>query len=451
MHVNESFVEMQSTTLQDLSSESVESTIDALAVGRSLVHPLHDARGVLLVSEGTAITVELKDLLRQRGIYGIRLHQEDADKLTLSEESVQNVVSRFGTEISEQLDNIIEKGMLFVQNDGKAVRHDLCFHGKKAYDTEHRNNLISQHAATSESLDSMMRAAVNEGGGGGSQVAHLAATYLTDMTHDGDLVISVASEVNRQGLSDHALRMSLLAMAMAIELGFDANNVRTIGVTGLVCDWGMTQIPLSVRSLDRLLTAPERVEIQKHPVHTLDLLERMSGFPSLVPLAAYQVHERLNGTGYPRRRTGKSSIHPFARVLAVADIYTALTASRPFRKALMPYAAIECVLSEAKHGGLDVDVVRALLRVLSLFPIGSFVQLTDQSIARVIRRNGSDFAHPIVQLVRDADGNRVDADKAEPFAIGERDLVVQQALPTPGREEMALNDEIRQFHLPATV
>ena len=103
----------------------------------------------------------------------------------------------------------------------------------------------------------------------------------------------------------------------------------------------------------------------------------------------------------------------------------------------MPYAAMATILREASTKSVDADVARALLRVMSLFPIGSYVALSDGSVGRVLRRNGRDYASPVVQLVIDRHGNLVNPDGDDTIiATGECGVIVTKALPTPGRNEL---------------
>jgi len=186
----------------------------------------------------------------------------------------------------------------------------------------------------------------------------------------------------------------------------------------------------------------EFLEVQKHPIYTLDILEKVSGMPRLVPLIAYQVHECPNGSGYPRGRSGKR-IHPFAALLHVADIYVALTTPKPYRPALMPYAAVECLLQMATAGSVDPMVVRTLVNTFSLFPIGSLVALSDGSVARVIRRNGNRYTSPIVQVIRDPEGGRMPTGhEATLVDLANGDLSVVQAVPRPGHNEIGLRPDI---------
>src|SRR5205085_4125805 len=112
----------------------------------------------------------------------------------------------------------------------------------------------------------------------------------------------------------------------------------------------------------------------------------------------------------------------------------ALTSNRPFRPALMSYAAMECLLKQAQQKLMDPNVVRSLLHVLSLFPVGSFLRFTDGSVGRVLRRNGNQYMQPIVQLLHDRQGNRCELEDASTIInLAESELKIEHAMPTPGR------------------
>jgi HD-GYP domain-containing protein (c-di-GMP phosphodiesterase class II) len=288
----------------------------------------------------------------------------------------------------------------------------------------------------------MLKDAVHGRDVSGAAVTSLTAQHLMNMTDDTDCVIDAAVEATRDpDLSQHCLKMATLGMAIGIEMGLDEDNCKRIGVAGLIHDWGMAKVPAEIRTSPNKLSEYDFYQIKKHPIYTAEMLERMAGIPSMVPIIVYQVHERPNGLGYPRGRTGER-IHLFARILAVADTYSALTEPRPYRQPLAPYAAMECLVKLAKSRDVDPEVVRAFLKVMSLFPIGSFVALSDGSVARTIRRNGEHYTKPIVCVIQDSHGQSIETNDMAIIDLTQSDLQVVQALPTPGRDEQLLTDEI---------
>jgi putative nucleotidyltransferase with HDIG domain len=155
----------------------------------------------------------------------------------------------------------------------------------------------------------------------------------------------------------HSQRVAELADGIAAVLGFDADERRTLRRAGLLHDIG--KLAVSNRILDEpdKLTDEEFRAVQTHPVHTLRILERAPCFASLAELAANH-HEKLDGSGYPRALTA-DHLDLAMRVLAVADVYEALTADRPYRGPLSPEEALAIIDRDVPHK-LDADVRRAL-------------------------------------------------------------------------------------------
>jgi hypothetical protein len=431
-------------------AESVRVHVDKLIDGRKLFYPIHDCKGVLLLAAGATITDRFKGLLRARGIQEVMLHKADAGSIPESPPVELPPASQppagvaLNPELTARLDELVDSGRLFTAQSGPPFKERLVAHGCTGYDPEQRGLLLKRHSETCALLDGLIKSAVHGAAVPGEKIAAVVASYLADFCQDADCVLDVANQARGfAALAEQALHTSLLGMALAIEMGMGEDDIRTVGLSGLVHDWGMTRIPEETRNANRILSHAEFEEIRRHPLYTLEMLQRMSGLPPLVPLICYQVHEQPDGGGYPRGRR-KEEIHPGAQILHVADAYSALTAPRPFRLALTPYAAVECLLRNARDKLVDAEVVRALLNVISLFPIGSYVLLDDTSMGRVIRRNGNQFSAPLVQLVRRSDGTRVDPAHDSVIVDTSADnRKIVRALPTPGRQETTLRPELQ--------
>ncbi|QDT97624.1 HD-GYP domain-containing protein [Gimesia aquarii] len=441
--INEKIDQAAESSADDQQTVSVR--VEDLIVGRTINNAIHDSNGVLLLAAGSVVNSRFKQLLRDRNMSNVEIHSDDAASVSLSafadiDDSDGGIYS---TVLTEKLDTLIESGSMFVANTGPALRDSMVVHGCKGYDQESRDKLFAQQQEYGESLDDMMRGALKGETPKGADIAGMAANYLTQLTADADSVISTAAEAGQdETLSQHCLQMSLLGMAIGAELNLDENNVRNIGLCGLVHDWGMVRVQDKIGTWRRKLNPLELMEIQKHPIFSLEMLENVAGIPSIVPVVCYQVHEQPNGQGYPRNRTHKM-IHMFARILNVAHSYVSLTTSREDRPALMPYAAMEYLLRQTNDKTIDSAAMRALLNLLSLFPVGSFVTLTDGSAARVIRRNQNLYTSPIVQIIQSADGKRSDpSDPDNIIDLNQNELQIDQALPTPGKDEIDLSSEL---------
>lgn len=429
------------------AEDQVDVKLDDLIVGRPLSFPIYDDDGMLLLAEGSTISSEFRRLLKQRGMKSVKMHTDDADRVRLKLDPAASVADlgafTLDSALTNQLDRVIDSGLMFLKNTGPAMRESVVQHGRTGYDEKRAAEMKRQRDADSESLNTAMKDALHGKVVNSTAVTGLAAQHLMNMADDTDCVIATAMEAAKDAdLSQHCLKMSTLGMAIGIEMGLDEDNCKRICVAGLVHDWGMAKVPATIRSSDKRLSEYDFYQIKKHPIYSAEMLEKMPGIPSMVPVIVYQVHERPNGLGYPRGRSG-DRIHLFARILAVADTYAALTENRPYRQPLAPYAAMECLVKLAKSRDVDPEIVRAFLKVMSLFPIGSFVALSDGSVGQVVRRNGEQYTKPIVRIIQDSLGLPADPkDDKNIIDLTQSPLQVVQALPTPGRDEQLLTDEI---------
>ena len=157
--------------------------------------------------------------------------------------------------------------------------------------------------------------------------------------------------------ASHSQRVAEIADGIAAVLGFDADGRQILRRAALLHDIG--KLAVSNRILDKpgKLTDAEFRAIQTHPVHTLAILERAPCFAALAELAANH-HEKLDGSGYPRSLDGADLDLPM-RVLAVADVYEALTADRPYRGPL-PVDEALAIIDRDVPARLDATARNAL-------------------------------------------------------------------------------------------
>ena len=120
-------------------------------------------------------------------------------------------------------------------------------------------------------------------------------------------------------------------------------------------------------------------------------------FPLAICLSALEHHERMNGTGYPRALTG-DKISLYARIIAVSCSYDAVTASRPYKEAREGYEGMVDIL---KNEGKQYDdlVIKSLVYSLSVYPVGSFVLLTNAKLGQVIDVNPDNPRYPVVLVL----------------------------------------------------
>lgn len=302
---------------------------------------------------------------------------------------------------SRDLDRLGKAGHLSVHSKGSPFAQSVQKHGAHPYDPNVEQELVSTFESSLDSAASLARS-LEEGKGIAPQ-AHesIARDTLLQATQDLDLFVKLG--VNPLGDSypgRHSLHVAMLAAGIGATIGWDHKTLVDLGVGCLIHDLGMVLVPNKVYQSSSLLDEGEFGAVAAHPLYTFDLLEdHMSRVPLASRMVAYQIHERCDGSGYPRQRRAPL-MHEAAKLAAVADVYIALVSPRPHRPALMPYYAVEHLLFGARNGQFDAAAVRALIKTISLFPIGSYVKLSDHRRGKVLRCNPADYANPIIEAWR---------------------------------------------------
>ncbi len=231
----------------------------------------------------------------------------------------------------------------------------------------------------------------------GAAVEGLVDDCLDHIRHDVDLFLAVGSELDmNQYPMSHGIQVARLAMATGAVLGMDATSLSEMGMGCLLHDVGMLAIDPTVVNSERPLDRIERLELMKHPAKSFEMVSQIPEVPLGTKLVVYQIHERLDGSGYPRGIFGKR-IHPFARVAMLADTFVAMTSRRPHRLPEVPYYAMTSLLQRTAKGQFDREAMQGLLDTLSLFPVGSHVELEDGRVGTVVRANFRTHTKPVVE------------------------------------------------------
>ncbi|MFA5388795.1 MAG: HD domain-containing phosphohydrolase [Candidatus Omnitrophota bacterium] len=160
----------------------------------------------------------------------------------------------------------------------------------------------------------------------------------------------------------HTRRVALIAEKIAKELQWEESRVLELKISAELHDIGKILIPLEILNKPGKLSELEYKMVQEHVQQSYDMLKPYS-FPSQLPEAVYQHHERLDGKGYPRGLS-EDKILPEAKILAICDVMEAMISHRPYRQAL----GIEVTLRELKDGAgrrYDKDIVDVVLKMIA--------------------------------------------------------------------------------------
>lgn len=211
------------------------------------------------------------------------------------------------------------------------------------------------------------------------------------------LRINTAVETNDKSfLIHHSLRSTILAIVIGLHLKFDNSKLLELGIACILHEIGMIRLPPQLYITNRILKPNEKKILFTHPALSYNILKNYS-FPLNICLGVLEHHEKENGKGYPRKITAKQ-ISNYAKIISVACSYEAITAKRTYKDSKTNHDAIvELLKNENKQ--YDDSVIKSLLFSLSLYPVGSFVFLSNGKLGQVTDVNPEDPKNPIIQII----------------------------------------------------
>ncbi|WP_067727757.1 HD-GYP domain-containing protein [Oceanobacillus damuensis] len=194
----------------------------------------------------------------------------------------------------------------------------------------------------------------------------------------------------------HSVAVSVISAFLGRKMGFSKGEWLQIGLAGLLCDCGMARVTSDIIFKAGPLTAREYDEIKNHPTYSYRMVENLPTITLGVKLAVLQHHERVDGNGYPLG-IKNDKIHKFAKVIAVADMYHAMTSDRIYIGKQSPFKVIEEIQKE-QYLKFDSQVVTCFLESLSNISIGTRVTLTNKKSGEIVFVKPDKPTRPMIRL-----------------------------------------------------
>lgn len=332
--------------------------------GKPALRDFFDEKGVLLLSKGQMIPRPLAKALNSRNVYSLRYEWCDPSEETLCDSSdgpstcpKTNIVS---DRVCPWIHPILSKANLI---EPSLLSSGVLFIDQLVRDFE-----------------------VHPG---------LAADFKALQSYDNYTY-------------SHSINVALLTFAIAKIINYQGEKLKRLVLGALLHDIGKLTIPISIIDKPSTLSDEEMHVVQTHPTRGF---QRSSDFflPRSVLAVILEHHERWNGLGYPKGLS-KGAIHPYAQIVAVADVFDALIGDRPYRLALPPYHALEMIIKQA---GTDFspEVIDAFLRAVQIYPKNSLVTLNSGESGIVIDYSRPYPTRPVVKLLFDADGRMLEKER----------------------------------------
>lgn len=238
---------------------------------------------------------------------------------------------------------------------------------------------------------------------------HNSVTRITALLRAGNEELLALSDRATPDLYlyGHVVNVAILNIRLALAMGLSEEEIILLGLGGFLHDLGM--IPyISLAQKAGPLTDSERATIQQHSDESRRRLALFTDMPPdlrerLLPVVG-QVHERVNGQGYPEHRRAET-MSRLAKIISLVDSYEAVTHVRAWRGRALPHEAIRLLI--ARHETeYDPTTVKALIESLSLYPPGSYVRLNNGEVGRVIFTNRDLPTRPRLKMILDPQGVR---------------------------------------------
>ncbi len=204
----------------------------------------------------------------------------------------------------------------------------------------------------------------------------------------------------------HSMRTTVLAIAIAQQLHLPLSKIIEVGVACIIHEIGMLRVPPQLYMSSRNLTIGERATISKHTIFGYTIVKDLN-FPLSIQLGVLEHHEKENGSGYPRKMTG-DKISSNAKIIAVACSFEAISSPRGYKAERSTFDAMIELIQNKNHA-YDDSVLKALLYTVSLYPIGTYVYLSNRKVAIICDTNPDNPKYPIAQLLteKNKDGSPI--------------------------------------------
>lgn len=201
------------------------------------------------------------------------------------------------------------------------------------------------------------------------------------------------------------VNVAVFSIQLARQLQWEAEEVVKVGVAALLHDVGMGLIPEELIHKEGPLSPREAEAMRKRPLHGHRILKESFGKNNeWLAETVLQVHERIDGSGYPNGLKG-DAIHRYAQVVGLMDFYDALIHSRPQGQRFSFLSAAKEILRSGKDGYSKL-YLRALIRLFTAFPLRSRVRLNTHAVGRVIATYPDNPLRPKIEILFDAQGRK---------------------------------------------
>ena len=346
--------------------------LDESMIAGEDIYIINEGKPLFLVKEGSKFSPNVLRLLRMHKIENIKI----ASPVAPPEPKIKPPSHIYGDDAPEELPQVTIKSVLPEKLREEAVENirDLFAYTKANHDKP--VNLTTAYQVL-KGLDDVVDRLVSS-----------VADEALDFVHIFDL------KRYDEYTYHHSLSVAVLSIATGESLGLTDRELKTLGRAAIMHDIGKTIIPISVLNKPGKLTNEES-EIIKNHAKGGGMLLRQRGMGDVELWNAVSCHhEKFAGNGYPGGLEG-DQIPLYSRIIAISDVYDAVTSFRPYRKPMTPAEVYDLIMSESDRA-FDYNIVTAFIKKLKLYPLNAVVEITGNRIGVVV--NNYHDLRPIIMM-----------------------------------------------------
>ena len=341
----------------------------------------------LVIPEGTVLTEDIIDSLKEYGVFAIRIKvDEDGNNAAAENEKVMPAGDEVLNEQRQEIKNSAEQEQESFLKQVKESKEFEVFHSAFVDSVDNLKNVFSKVVMHNEQIDgeSILSDVENVVSKGRNSI------HILDMLQcmRGDEDVTYVHSVNVALLSNMIGRI--------VYPDISDEELKVLTLAGLLHDIGKMMVPDNIIQKKGRLTLPEYNLVKTHVLFGNNILKGIDNLDPRIAEVAMRHHERCDGTGYPGGYK-REQIEPFARIVAIADTYDAMTSDRAYRAAICPFDVIEMFEREGivKY---DVEFLLPFLEKAVQAYMNTNVRLSTNQIGKVIMINKNEFSKPVVQV-----------------------------------------------------
>lgn len=240
-----------------------------------------------------------------------------------------------------------------------------------------------------------------------SGVSDVINSIIDDILENKDVQVSLndISTADEYTFS-HSISTTVYALLIAKELNYSRTMLEILATGTILHDVGKVLLDSTIIFKEGILTPEEFEYIKDHTTLGYQALKKCVNLTELSRIISLYHHERMDGLGYPKGIPA-GELHEFIRITAIADVYDALTSDRCYRK---KWSAIEAInhLIENSDSLFDNRLVSIFMQQIAIYPNGSMVRLSNETIGIVKEQNSQTSLRPVIRVIADKDGNDID-------------------------------------------